>query len=386
MSVPHWLRNDARVIEDRGWVVIGAGITGLSAALALQDAGEDVLVLERDVVGRRASTRNAGFLMRGAAENYFLASERYGRELTNKLWRRTEKNLEGLRELGVETLPSFRACPSCLLAFEDGELEEIQRSYEMMRADGFETEWINTGTDAVWTHASPLGGLVNPNDAVCNPAELIGLLRERFEGMIREQTPVGEVRHANDVIELCVPGGIIRAGCVIVCTNAYSRGLGEAMPDVRPNRGQMIALRVDEHELDLAYYSDRGSEYFRQADERTVVVGGRRKYREEEEKTTSEAPTAALQRELEEFAESILGHRYPVVARWAGTMGFTGDGLPIVRAVDEGERVWFVGGMNGHGMSMAYRTARLAVDHMMGRGENPFPDREAAPREDAAKG
>ena len=43
-------------------VVIGAGYTGLSAALAMAEAGADVVVLERDYAGFGASGRNAGHL------------------------------------------------------------------------------------------------------------------------------------------------------------------------------------------------------------------------------------------------------------------------------------------------------------------------------------
>ena len=39
-------------------VVIGGGVTGLSAAWWLRRAGVDVLVLERDIVGWHASGRN----------------------------------------------------------------------------------------------------------------------------------------------------------------------------------------------------------------------------------------------------------------------------------------------------------------------------------------
>jgi glycine/D-amino acid oxidase-like deaminating enzyme len=42
--------------------VIGAGFTGLSAALALRRAGTEVVLLERDFAGFGASGRNAGHL------------------------------------------------------------------------------------------------------------------------------------------------------------------------------------------------------------------------------------------------------------------------------------------------------------------------------------
>ena len=43
-------------------VVVGAGYTGLSAALALRAEGADVVLLEREFAGAGASGRNAGHL------------------------------------------------------------------------------------------------------------------------------------------------------------------------------------------------------------------------------------------------------------------------------------------------------------------------------------
>jgi len=271
MSVPHWLRQDDRVLAEHEWAVIGGGVTGLCAAIALADAGEDAIVIERETVGRRASTRNAGYLMRGAAENYAIACDHYGRERAKELWTLTEENLLALREMGACELPSYRETPSCLLAFDEGEFDELSRSFEMLTDDGFDARWITAGTDAAWANATPpRAGLINPHDAVCNPADLLAMLRARCTARVREHTPIGDIHHKNSFVELVVPGGVIRARRVIVCTNAYAADLLPSLGStVEPNRGQMLALRVPGPMLDFAYYSDRGSEYYR--DRKSVV-------------------------------------------------------------------------------------------------------------------
>ena len=109
----------------------------MSAAMALSRRGLRTAVVERGAVGSGASTRNAGFLMRGAAENYEAAIGLYGRELARLVWRWTEENLAGLRAEGIGALPSYRAVPSCLLALEEEELAELTRSQDLMREDGF---------------------------------------------------------------------------------------------------------------------------------------------------------------------------------------------------------------------------------------------------------
>ena len=152
----------------------------------------------------------------------------------------------------------------------------------------------------------------------------------------------------------------------------------ELRSSVRPNRGQMLAIRVPGARLDHAYYLDRGSEYIRQGPHGTVVVGGMRKRHEDAERTAEEAPTPEVQGELERFAERVLGRGGEVVARWAGTMGFTADGLPIVSAVrlaegggrnisaaDHPPIAMFCGGFTGHGMSIGAATAIGAVRRLL---------------------
>lgn len=51
-------------------VVLGAGMVGIGAALALQERGHDVVVLERGEPGRETSYGNAGLIQREAAEPY----------------------------------------------------------------------------------------------------------------------------------------------------------------------------------------------------------------------------------------------------------------------------------------------------------------------------
>jgi gamma-glutamylputrescine oxidase len=50
--------------------VIGAGVAGLSCALALARRGVDTVVLERATVAGGASGRNGGFLLAGVAPFY----------------------------------------------------------------------------------------------------------------------------------------------------------------------------------------------------------------------------------------------------------------------------------------------------------------------------
>jgi gamma-glutamylputrescine oxidase len=377
MTVSHWRRVDSPRRVDCDVVVIGAGVCGLSAALALSRRGLRTVIVERHAVGSGASTRNAGFLMRGAAENYAAAIELYGRNLARTVWRWTEENLAGLRAEGIGSLPSYRAVPSCLLALGPEEAGELERSLALLREDGFNVGWASAGDDAVWRHGRPLGGLLNPDDASINPADLMRLLAARA-GPVVEHQEVFAIEPGARGVTLRSAECAFTAPRVLVCTNAFAPLLFPSMAGIiAPRRGQMLAVRAAGLRLDCSYYANHGYEYFRQTHDGTVVVGGCRRAFADVEVGYEDTTTPPVQSALEQFARDRLGLRpgaYEVIARWAGTMGFSPDGLPLIGPIPGlDDRVWFCGGFTGHGMSMGYRAAHAAVAAMLDGEENVLP-------------
>ena len=67
--------------------VVGAGFTGLSAALALAKKGASVAVFEAGLVGNAASGRNGGMCNNGFAQDYHALSTTLGTDRANMLYR-----------------------------------------------------------------------------------------------------------------------------------------------------------------------------------------------------------------------------------------------------------------------------------------------------------
>lgn len=374
MSVPYW-RRTTRLGEIRADVaIIGAGITGIAAALHLERAGHDALVIDRGPIAAGASGRNAGFLMRGAFDNYAAACRDWGRDRARLVWRWTEENLALLRAEGIESIPTVQRVPSVLLALTEHEATELRESARIMREDGFDVALIESGTDAPWCHARPLVGLVNPSDGACNPHHLLAHLAAKISRPPVLHQEVHAIDDAGDAWLVRLADADVRAPRVLIAANAYAPRLMPALDRlVTPRRGQMLALRVDRPMLDASYYANHGSEYFRQPAPDTVVVGGFRTYHADAEVGCDDTVTEPVQRGLEGFARTVLGDEFPITARWSGVMAFTPDGLPIADALDPERRLWFSGGYTGHGMSMAFRTATSVVEAMLGGPATPFP-------------
>ncbi|MBL8604602.1 MAG: FAD-binding oxidoreductase [Myxococcales bacterium] len=372
MSASWWMRAVQPVCEAEV-VVVGAGICGVSAALALEAAGHAVVLLDRAGLGGGASVRNAGFLMRGAAECYAEACRLYGRDTARALWRLTEENLAALDAHGIGALASVQRVPSALLALDADELEDLERSRAWLEEDGFAVGWERGGRDPVWRSGRALGALINPGDAACNPVEVLAFLASKLRARVEADAEVLALEVAGPKVELVTRRVRYRAERVLVATNAY---LAQLVPSaaawVSPRRGQMLALEAPSVTLTRSYYVNRGSEYFRQAADGAVVVGGFRTPEAATEVGYDDRVTASVQSSLEGFAREMLGVDGRVLTRWSGVMGFSPDGLPIVGAVPGFAGVYFAGGFTGHGMSMGYKVAELAAEVMFSPRETLF--------------
>ena len=72
--------------ESADVAIIGAGFTGLSAALALAKRGAKVVVLESETIGWGASSRNGGMVLTGLKLGVNKLISMYGRELTRRMY------------------------------------------------------------------------------------------------------------------------------------------------------------------------------------------------------------------------------------------------------------------------------------------------------------
>src|SRR5947208_15733145 len=146
MDVPYWLLEPSparpeRKLDGRADVaIVGAGVTGCTAALRLAEAGMRVRVHDARGIAEGASGRNGGFALRGGAARYDGARETYGDEQARELWRWTERALDRIEELAGDAL---RRPGSYRLAADEEEREQLRAEYEALREDGFGVESLD---------------------------------------------------------------------------------------------------------------------------------------------------------------------------------------------------------------------------------------------------
>jgi gamma-glutamylputrescine oxidase len=355
MSTPFWPRPPehypGRLPNRADVLVIGGGITGVSLLHHLGRRGIDAVLVERHHLAAGASGRNAGFLLAGVADCYAEAVRIFGRSRARDIWAMTmENHVEEIAAVAGQEV-GYRRTGSAVLASGDREATQLAESAELMREDGFECAWDGRL-------------LTNPGDGEVTPSLLVGAFaRQAAPGSIREGVEVTAIEAGNGDVVVHAGDALCRAGYVVLATNAYTPQL---LPQVaiQPRRAQMLASEpVAARLCDRPTYSHFGYRYWRQLSSGEVLVGGWRDTAYDIEVGYDEWPTAPIQSHLEAKLRDMGAHGQ-VTHRWAGTMGFTESGLPLVGPVDGMPNVYLSAGYNGHGMGFAFMSAKQLVESL----------------------
>lgn len=220
--------------------VVGGGVVGLSAALALAEEGASVCVLEREArTGHGTSTRNSGVIHAGL---YYPAA-------TLKAVLCVEGR-DRLYAFCAQHGVPHRRCGKLVVA-HDAERQEIEALAARARGNGVNVEIVGadeirrrephvTGADlAIW---SPDSGIVEAESLV---RTLTRLCREQ-DVAILVGTPLVGADAVSDGIELATPHERLRAATVVNAAGLYadhvSALLGASAFTIFPCRGEYVEL------------------------------------------------------------------------------------------------------------------------------------------------
>jgi gamma-glutamylputrescine oxidase len=359
VDTPYWLNEETAPIEEHRLDVVdveivGAGITGCSAALVLARAGLRVRVRDLRGVAEGASGRNGGFALRGGAARYDVARETYGADRARALWRRTEEELTELERVAGD---AFQRTGSLRLAADEEEREEIRAEYEALATDGFAAEWRDELPPMLRAHFC--GAIFHIGDGVVQPARLV----RRIAAAAAEAG--AEFRTGTRVEKL----DELNAEHVVLATDGSGRGLIPELDDaIWPARGQVVATEpLAERLFDYPHYARHGFDYWQQLEDKRIVLGGFRDFSILAEMTDEEVTTQLIQDALDTFLVELLGELPRVEYRWAGIFGLTQDLLPLVGRVPGHDGVWVAAGYSGHGNVMGFMSGRLVGNAILGR-------------------
>ena len=250
-----------------------------------------------------------------------------------------------------ETPAHVRITGSLRIAWSDEELEDCRAQLHAMQADGLPAEWYEGAEGS---------GLLFPHDGVFQP---LSRCRALARAALSEGADLFEGTPAVAITGECVqtPLGTIRCNRVVVAVDgALARVLPELQNRVRTARLQMLATApLPSIRFTRPVYARYGYEYWQQLPDRRLAIGGYRDHFIEAEWTTDATPTDGIQSLLELHLRNILKVDQPVVQRWAASVGYTDDLLPVFEEVRPA--VWAVGAYSGTGNVLGAACGRAAM-------------------------
>ncbi len=357
----------APTVNDVDCLIVGGGIAGASAAYALAQAKPDwkLAVVDRRQIAGGATGRNAGFLLAGTADHYAVAVARYGRDTARAVFATTVASHHHIRTFLARhptVACDYIPCGSLTLAGTAEEAEILAHSAELLREDGFDVTFVPHDPLQRGFHAA----IRNPHDAGIHPVKLVQALLDASGAAMIEDWPVTTFETTPAGIVVQGERGQLRAGRVLLTPNGEAAKLHAFFADkVFPKRGQIfVTAPYPGRLLSEVVYANDGYEYFRQLPDGRFLFGGGRRACAATETGTDETPTADVQNVLERFRDrhfpELIG--LPITHRWAGTMGFTPDGLPLLGTLPAHPRIAFSIACHGHGMGFSLEVGRLAAE------------------------
>jgi glycine oxidase len=232
--------------------IIGAGVIGLSIGWRLTQAGAAVDIFDRGPAGAGASWAAAGMLAAGAeaepSEERLLALNR----TSQALWPAFARELEAASGIDV----GYRCEGTLIIALNRDELERLRADYEFQTGLGIPLHWLSAAEAKrrePHLAAGTLAAVHAPEDHQVDNRQLVRALIAACRGAgarIHENVAdLGVEVIAGRVAGISLADG--RRGCdaVVLAAGAWSRQIPglppQALPPVRPIKGQMLALSMD---------------------------------------------------------------------------------------------------------------------------------------------
>ncbi|SFG11623.1 Glycine/D-amino acid oxidase [Novosphingobium sp. CF614] len=368
-------------------VIVGAGLTGTSAALTLAKKGASVVVCEADVVGGEASGRNGGMCNNGFAQDYRIMAARFGNEQANQLYRAFDAGVDMVerlvREEDIDC--SFARTGKLKLAARPEHYDKLARTQEeLARQVDPDTRMVSraelageVGTDRFH------GGLIFEKGAGLHVGRFVRGLADaaaRRGVQFHEATPVTGIRKTGaGTYEVATRRGKIEAGQVLLASGISSVGpLGWFRRRIIPVGSFLIATEpLPPEQLDrimprrrMATDTKNIVNYFRVLPDNRLLFGGRARFAVSDPKSDMKSGAILRESMLDVFPE-LAGARIDYC--WGGMVDMTRDRLP--RAGQRKDGLYYSMGYSGHGTQMATYMGTVMAEVMDGNVDlNPWRD------------
>jgi glycine/D-amino acid oxidase-like deaminating enzyme/nitrite reductase/ring-hydroxylating ferredoxin subunit len=351
--------------------VIGAGITGVTAAILLKEAGKTVALIDSKRIVHGATGYTTAKVTAGHGPSYSKIRKGFGEEGIRIYARANEAALEWIAELVErnEIDCDFERKANYVYAESDAEVAQLRQEAEVQKHAGL-------GTTLVAETPLPFSvpaALLLVNQAQFHPRKYLLALAATIPGdgsHVFEQSRVHGVNHG-EPCEVRTEHGTLRAGDVVLATQLPILDSGLFFTKAYPHRSYAVAAPLGQAQDPSGMYINTGTptrsiRTLRDDDRVFVEVGGNG------HKVGEEHDTPSRYDQLEDFLRRHWPDAGEVRYRWSTQDYMAHDHVPYVGRLRRGSKHLFAASAYSKwGMTNGTAAARIVADRILGR-ENPW--------------
>ncbi|WP_205511223.1 FAD-dependent oxidoreductase [Longitalea arenae] len=349
-------------------VIAGGGITGISTALMLQQAGLQCLLIEAHSLCYGTTGGTTAHLNTLLDTPYNTIANDFGKDNANLVAQATRGAINDIKAniARYQIDCGFEEASAYLYSQNDKQSEELE---------AIRKATLEAGVPAAYVTAIPLPIPFNKaievkQQAKFHPLRYVLALAKAFEeagGSILEQCRVHDTENTDPVI-IKTDAGDIQAGWLIYATH-IPPGINLLHLRCAPYRSYAMAVRLTDksYPADLSYDMYDPYHYYRTQmidGEPYLIVGG------EDHKTAHTDNTNASFNTLESHIRSHFNVQ-EIAYRWSSQYFEPADGLPYIGHLPGNPgKILVATGFGGNGMTYSTVAARILSDIVLNK-ENP---------------
>ncbi len=384
-NLPYWLEESLlmgasdTLPERASVVIIGAGLSGVSAAYWLGKKGLRGIILIDNTPEIAASVRNAGHILYGSVESMARLCVLQGKKKAKEIWQFSVEICHAVRDtikdLGLRVDYAQNGYLVC--ALEEAENNELLESIKILNELGFQSTYVTQKKIQSLGFKNVLGGRFEAGGAQAHPVKfrnaLLQYAKDHYGLKYFSQKNIKSVEDTSGTVKITGERGTMLCDAAVLATNAYSPLLSDFFRDrqlVEPFRGQIQVSKPLAEKIPVSYPHsfDHGFEYALAVGENRLLIGGWRHATQGKELGLYDLGTnPEIFSGLSRFVERHYPFKEPVLwdYSWSGIMAASKTGFPFIGPTSS-PLIFALAGFTGHGFSWAHGSAHLLADIILG--------------------